>query len=136
MNTRRFRSKKKLALAAVAGVTVFGGSYGLAASLGLTTDSLGAAQSVVAACQATSMNVVYTPAYSATLPGYNVTSVTVNGLAAGCYGKTYRLTLSGSGGASLGEVTGTAPTTGTSIGPLSITASAASVTGVAVVFEG
>ena len=135
MNTRRFRSKKVI-LAAVAGVTVFGGSYGLAASLGLTTDSLGAAQSVVAACQSGTMNVAYTPAYSASLPGYNVTSITISGLQAGCYSKNYRVTLSGAAGASLGEVTGTAPTTGTSIGPLSITASAASVTGVAVVFEG
>ena len=135
MNTRRFRSRKVL-LAAVAGVTVFGGSYGLAASLGLTTDTLGAAETVVAACQATTMNVAYTPAYSAALPGYNVTSVTLTGLAAGCYSKSYRVTLSGAAGASLGEATGTAPTSGTSIGPIVITASAASVTGVAVVFEG
>jgi hypothetical protein len=136
MNTRRFGTKTKVGLAALAGVTVFGGSYGLADSLGLTTDSLGAASSVIAACQSGSMNVVYTPVYSAPLPGYNVSTVTINGLQAGCYGKSYRVTLSGAAGASLGEATGTAPSSGTSVGPISITVSATSVTGVSVVFEG
>ena|SRR5437588_1745229 len=135
MNTRRFGTKTKVGLAALAGVTVFGGTYGLADSLGLTSDSLGAASAVVAACQSSTMTVVYTPAYSAPLPGYNVTSVTINGLQSTCYGKSYRVTLSGAGGASLGEATGTAPSAA-SVGPISITTSVASVTGVAVVFEG
>lgn len=123
-------------MAAVAGVTVFGGSYGLAASLGLTTDSLGAAEAVVAACQSGTMNVTYAPGYSSSVPGYNVTSVTITGLQSGCYGKSFRVTVHGSGGTSLGEGTGTAPTSGTTVGPISITADAASATGVAVVFEG
>jgi hypothetical protein len=134
MNIRRFGSRKVL-LASVVGVTVFGGTYGLAASLGLTTDTLGAAQTVVAACQAGTMNVTYTPSYSSALPGYNVTAMTVAGLQAGCYSKSYRVTVSGAAGASLAEVTGTAPTSGTTIA-LTVTASAASITGVAVVFEG
>jgi len=134
MNIRRFCSRKVL-LAAVAGVTVFGGAYGLAASLGLTTDTLGSAETVVAACQAGAMNVTYTPSYSSALPGYNVTAMTITGLQSGCYSKNYRVTVSGAASASLAEVTGTAPTSGTTIA-LTVSASAASITGVAVVFEG
>lgn len=135
MFPRRLRPRTAI-LAAIAGVTVFGGSYGLAASLNLNSDSLGSAQTVVAACQTGTLSVVYAPAYSAAVPGYNTTSVTISGLTSGCYGKSYWVTLNGAAGASLGEVTGTAPGSGSTIGPLSITASAAAVTGVAVVFEG
>ena len=135
MNTRRFGSKKKLALAAVAGVTIFGGSYGLAASLSLTSDTLGAAEQVVAACQSGTMNVAYTPAFSATVPGYNATTVTITGIQSGCDSKNYRVTLFGAGGTSLGEATGTTSSSATSASA-SITAQASAVTGVAVVFEG
>ena len=134
MSAHRFTSRK-VVLAAVAGLTVFGGVYGLAASIGLTADSLGAAQSVVAACQSGTMTVAYTPSYSASVPGYAVTAVTITGLQSGCYGKSYRVTVSDASGASLAEATGTAPTSGTSI-PLSISATASSINGVAVVFAG
>ncbi len=126
---------KKLVVALAGGATVFGGVYGLAASLNLTSDSLGAGQSVVAACQAGALNATYTSTYSASLPGYNVTTVTLTGLTSTCYSKAYKVTLYGAGGTSLGEATGTTPSSGTTV-VASVTASAASVTGVAAVISG
>ena len=126
---------KKLVVALAGGATVFGGVYGLAASLNLTSDSLGAGQSVVAACQAGALNATYTSTYSASLPGYNVTTVTLTGLTSTCYSKAYKVTLYGAGGTSLGEATGTTPASGTTV-VASLTASAASVTGVAAVISG
>ena len=131
----RFR-RRRVVITAVVAATVFGGVYGLAASLGLTSDSLGAAQTVVAACQATSMNATYTPAYSSTVPGYTVSTVTITGLTSTCYSKAYRVTLSGAANASLGEATGTTPATGNSFAVTFSAVSAASITGVAVVISG
>jgi hypothetical protein len=127
---------KKLIIGLAAGATVFGGVYGLAASLGLTSDSLGAGQSVVAACQATAMNATYTSAYTATVPGYTVTTVTLTGLTSTCYSKPYRVTLSGAAGASLAEVTGTTPSTGATVPVTFSNVNAASITGVSVVISG
>lgn len=107
---------KRIIAAAIAGLFTFGGAYGLAASLNLTTEGVGAATNVVAACQAGTLDATYTTSYSASLPGYTVSAVTVDGLTAACYGKAFRVTLSGTGDASLGEVTGTTPTSGTSFG--------------------
>lgn len=123
--------------AILVGLLTFGGVYGLAASLNLTTDSLGAAQTTVAACQAGALNATYTTSYAAGTPGYTVGTVTVNGLAATCYSKAFKVTLSGAGNASLGEVTGTTPASGTSFAATFAPAvNAASVTGISVVISG
>jgi hypothetical protein len=128
---------RRALVAALAGLFTFGGVYGLAASLNLTTDGLGAATSVVAGCQAGAMTASYTTAYSASLPGYTVSTVTVSGLTSTCYGKAYRVSLAGAGGASLGEVTGTTPSTGSSFAAtMSPAVSASSVTGLSVVISG
>ena len=91
----------------------FGLVLGMAASLNLTSDSLGSATTTVAACQAGALNATYTSTYSATSPGYTVGTVTITGLAGTCYSKPYKVTLSGAAGASLGEATGTTPGAGT-----------------------
>lgn len=128
--------KKKLILTAVAGATVFGGVYGLAASLNLTSDSLGAGQSVVAACQAGALNATYSSTYAGSVPGYTVTTVTLAGLTSSCYNKAYRLTLSDGGNASLAETTGTTPGTGSTVAATFSNVNAASITGVALVISG
>lgn len=121
-----------LAAAAIGGVT-----YGLADSLNLTSDSLGAAQTVVAACQSQTMNATYSaPAYSASLPGYTTATVTVTNVQSACYGKAFRVTLEGASNASLGEVTGTVPSSGSTFTASFGTQPAASVVGVAVVISG
>ena len=135
---------KRLATGVVVGTAVFGSVYGLAASLGVTSRTLGAGSSVVAGCQATQLTVAYAPVYDATLPGYKVGVVTVSGLdttsATNCASKGYKVTLTGAANASLGEITGTTPASGTSFtadftstNPL---VSAASVTGVHVLITG
>ena len=127
--------KKKLAIRLAIVATVFAAVFGLADALNLTGGSLGAAQTVVAACQTAALTAAYTPAYSAAQPGYQVTTVTISGMAASCQSKPYRITLSGAAGASLGEATGTTPASGTTFAG-TFTVNAASVTGIAVVISG
>ena len=128
---------KRLVGAVLAGLLVFGLVLGAAASLNLTSDSLGSATTTVAACQATALNATYTSTYSATAPGYTVGTVTITGLAATCYSKPYKVTLSGAAGASLGEATGTTPGSGTTItATFSPAVSAASITAINVVISG
>ena len=128
---------KRALILALAGVLTFGAVYGFAASLNLTKESLGAADTTVAACQTGALTATYTSAYSTTVPGYAVGTVTVTGLAATCYSKAYKITLSGAGSASLGEATGTTPASGTSFAAtFSPTVNAVSVTGIAVVISG
>jgi hypothetical protein len=123
--------------AVLAGLMTFGLVLGLAASLNLTSDSLGSATTTVAACQAGALNATYTSTYSATAPGYTVGTVTITGLASTCYSKPYKVTLSGAAGVSLGEATGTTPASGTTIAvTFSPVVSAASITAINVVISG
>jgi hypothetical protein len=128
---------KRLIAGIAAALLTFGSVYGLAASLNLTTDGLGAATTVVAACQSATLNATYTSAYSASTPGYTVSTVTISGLAASCYSKAYKITVAGAASASLGEATGTTPSSGTSFAAtLSPAVNATSVTGLTVVISG
>jgi|ERR1017187_8470331 hypothetical protein len=125
---------KRVVGAIVAGVVAFSGIYALAASLTVTSNTLGAGTSVVAACQAATLNATYAPiAYSAAVPGYTVATVTVTGMAATCFTVPYRVTLYGAAGVSLGEATGTTPGSGTTFAAAFAAVSAGSVTGIAVV---
>ena len=127
--------KKRLAIRLVIIATVFATVLGLADTLNLSAGSLGAAQAVVAACQSTALTTAFTSAYSAAQPGYQVTTVTISGMATTCQSRPFRITLSGAAGASLGEATGTTPATGTTFAG-TFTVNAASVTGIAVVISG
>ena len=129
---------KRLVLAlALAGV-MFGGVYGLAASLNVSTQSLGAGNSAVAACQSGTLTTSYATSYDATLVGYKVGVVTVSGLQSGCYGKAFKVTLTNASNASLGEVAGTAPGSGTTFTAdfSSSNAPAATVAGIHVTITG
>ncbi|HET7572479.1 MAG TPA: hypothetical protein VFJ77_07410 [Gaiellaceae bacterium] len=102
----------KMALAAVSAVTVFGGVYGFAASLGTTTSGLGADSKVVAAC-GSGIAAAYTTAYSASLPGYTVNAVNLSSIPASCLSKGYKIQLTGASGTAVGgELTGTLPASG------------------------
>ena len=128
---------KRALIAAIVGIMTFGAVYGLAASLNVASDGLGAGDVTVAACQAGTLTATYTSTYSAATPGYTVGTVTVTGLAATCYSKAYKITLAGAAGASLGEATGTTPSSGTSFAAtFSPVVNAASVTSVGVVISG
>jgi len=130
---------KRVVAAALAGLMTFGLVLGLAASLNLTSDSLGSQTTVVAACQATALNATYTSTYAAGAPGpgYTIPTVTITGLAATCYSKPYKVTLAGAASASLGEATGTTPAAGTTIVvTFSPVVAATSITAISVVISG
>ena len=126
----------KLVLAAVTASIVFAGMYGFAASLGLSSSGLGAGNAVVAAC-GTGIQAAYTTAYSSSLPGYSVSQVNLSSIPNGCLSKSYRVQLTGAGGAAVGsEATGTLPASGTTATiSTSGNVDASAVTGISVVIS-
>jgi hypothetical protein len=132
--TRTARLKRGLTGLAI-GATVFGGVYGFAASLNVTSDSLGAGSTAVAACQPGTVNVSYATGYAAG-SSFSTTIVTLNNIdTALCGGKAVSVVLSGAGGAVLAQASGVVLNTGTTYA-VSLPASAASVVGVHAVISG
>jgi hypothetical protein len=125
----------KLVLAAVVSCIVFAGVYGFAASLGLSSSGLGAGSSVVAAC-GSGIQAAYTTAYAAAIPGYAVSQVNLSAIPAGCQSKSYKIQLTGAGGAAVGaEMSGTLPAAATANIATSGNPDASLVTGVSVVIS-
>jgi hypothetical protein len=124
---------KRVMVALFVGGIVFAGIYGLAASLGVSSRALGAGNSAVAACQAGTLTVQYAATYDSTIPGYKVGVVTTTGLdtvsATNCASKAFKLTLTGAANASLAEISGTTPASGTSF-TADFTSSSVAVTNV------
>jgi hypothetical protein len=126
---------KRIIITAVVGLAVFGAVYGFAASLTVNSKTLGAGNGTVSACNA-SAAVSFNTVYSATIPGYKVSTAPVTSAVA-CATMAYRVTLTGAAGASLGEVTGTLDATGAASPDFTaVNVNAASVTGVSVVISG
>jgi len=128
---------KKKIVAVVAALGAFGALSASAATLGgLTSTSLGADQTVVAACDTDGIGLAYTNAYDAATNTYRTTAVTLSGVNAACAAKTFRLTLS-DGTASLSETTGAVTlasgsqtvTLASSVDTRSITRAALTITG-------
>lgn len=132
---------KRALTALLVGAVVFATVYGFAASLSVSSSSLGAGTTAVAACQSTALTATYAVAYDSAIPAYKVGILTVTGLdttAGKCPSKAFKITLTNSSSTSLGEVTGTTPSSGTSF-TADFTASnvsAAAVTNVHVVISG
>lgn len=141
---------KKLIIALVAGLAVFGAVYASAATLGLTTDDLGAGSKAVASCDS-SVNVTYQTSYhdaggAITTAGYYVDTITLTNLdknATGCGGQVATAELTGQpgpGGPSLSHGQATVATEATTTGTHVITMAplllAETVTGVHVVITG
>jgi hypothetical protein len=135
---RKFRNTRKttkLIFAAVVASIVFASVYGFAASLGLTSSGLGAGSAVVAAC-GSGINAGYTTTYSASIPGYSVSQVNLTAIPAACQTKSYKIQLTGAGGAAVGaEMTGSLPAAATANIATSGTPDASLVTGVSVVIS-
>jgi hypothetical protein len=132
---------KRTLTALLAGIVVFATVYGFAASLSVSTASLGAGTSSVAACQNATLTASYAVSYDSSIPAYKVGIVTVNGLDTGagkCPSKAFKVTLTNASNTSLGEVTGTTPSSGTSFTAdfSSSNVSAAAVTNIHVVISG
>jgi hypothetical protein len=133
-------SKKRVLLGLLAGAMVFSTVIGMAASLGgLTSNKLGADDAVVAACDTDGVTTSYTNAYSASgTAGYKVGNVVVGGIADTCDGDALSVSLTGSGGTSLGEQSMTVPTgvgTSATVSFSGANVLAESVTGVHVVIS-
>lgn len=125
----------KLALAAVAAIVVFASTYGFAASLNLGTSGLGAGSAVVASC-GTGIQAAYTTAYASGIPGYAVSQVNLSAIPAACQSKSYKIQLTGAGGALVGsEMSGMLPATATANIATSGNPDASLVTGVSVVIS-
>lgn len=133
---RTATSATKLVVATAVALIAFGGVYGFAASLGITSSGLGAGSAVVAAC-GTGTTVSYSTTYTAAISGYSVSQVNLASIPAACLSKSYNIQLTGAAGATVGSAmsgmlpaSGTTATIATSGNP-----DASLVTGVSVVFS-
>lgn len=97
--------RRRFVLPLVAGALVFTVGTAFASALTVNSKTLGSGNAAIATCNATA-SVTYNTAYSATIPGYKVTTAPVASSAA-CALMSYRVTLTGAANASLGEVVGT-----------------------------
>ena len=103
---KRLSPIKRMAVALAVAAIVFGSVFAVAASLGVTSDTLGAGGASVVSCDTDGVTTSYSTVYDASIPGYKVTTVTVNGIdGTACLGKTMKVTLSGTSDASLAERT-------------------------------
>lgn len=126
---------KRYAVPALAGVLVFTAVTGFAATLDVTSTTLGSGEEVVSSCNA-SAAVSYTSGWDAALQAYEVTTAPVTS-AATCGGMAYKVTLTDSTGASLGEEVGTLGVDGTAVPSFAADqVLAENVTGVSVVITG
>lgn len=104
-------SRMRIIAATIVALTVFASVFAVAASLTVTSPTLGAGTSTVASCDADGVSASFSVAYSAAAGGYTVTNVNVSGIATpGCDGKTMQVTLVGAADASLAEQTVTLAT--------------------------
>jgi hypothetical protein len=96
------------------GIAAFGATQALAAGLGTSGQALGGGQQTISACTSDVLKVSYDTSYSPTAGAYVITGVTLTDIApapdlAGCAGEAYQVTLLGSAGASLAQVSGVVP---------------------------
>lgn len=131
---------KQLMLALGAGGAAAAAVVASAASIGtVNSTDLAAGTGVVAPCDSDGIDVTYTTAYNAATDQYDVTTVTLAGVADACIGQRVKITLN-DGTVSLDEADVAAPTyTGgvdAQTADFTVAAPAADVTGVAVVISG
>jgi hypothetical protein len=90
----------------LAGLTVFGAVFAMAANLGgITGGQVGADSTTVTACDTDGVTTSYASSWDATDERYEVTSVTVSGIANTCDTQTLSVSLTDSTGAQIGSGT-------------------------------
>lgn len=103
--------RRRALIALIVGIMVFAIVFAVAASLSVTSSSLGAGTGTVASCDTNGVATSFDTTYDAAAVGYEVTTVHVTGIATpGCDGLTMKVTLVGAGDASLAEQTVTLAT--------------------------
>jgi hypothetical protein len=120
----------------LAGLTVFGAVFAMAANLGgITGGQVGADSTTVLACDDDGVSTTYASSWDATDERYEVTSVTVSGIAEACDSRTLSVSLTDATGAQIGAGSIAIPTEAATAvtGSLSTAASAELTEGVHVV---
>lgn len=118
--------RKRILTAMLAGLVVFGSVFAFAATLGgISTATIGANNSAVAACDTDGVTATYTSAWDATDKRYEISSATVSGVADTCDGQTMKVALTDSAGAQLSEGSLSIPTSGATSFNVSLAASVA-----------
>jgi hypothetical protein len=129
--------KKRFLIGAFVLATVFATVFGLAATLSVSPNGLGAGSSSVGSCDSDGVSTSYANSWDATDKRYEVTSVTVNGIANTCDGKSLKAALTDSSNVLLGDGSVTVPTDGAAttatVSSLSANPAASSVNNVHVV---
>ena len=129
--------KKRLFISALVLGTVFVSVFGFAATLGVNPGGLGAGSGAVTSCDADGVATKYGNTWDAADTRYEVTSVTVTGIADACDGKDLKLALTDSANLNIGDGTTTVPSVaGTftaTVGALSANPAASLVSNVHVV---
>jgi hypothetical protein len=96
--------RKRTILALLASLAVFCSLYVMAATLGgITSDKVGADSATVASCDTDGVTTSYATSWDATDKRYEITSVTVAGVADTCDGRTLNVSLTDSTGAQIGS---------------------------------
>ena len=112
MSKTSSRKNKGFLLAGALGIVAVGGVLASAATIGtVSSNSLGSGVQVVASCDTDGVTVAYTNTYNPANGNYEVTSVTVSGIAAACATKNLAITLADA--AKVAQGTGGAAVTGT-----------------------
>ncbi len=97
----------------LAGLVVFGAVFASAASLGgITSGNVGADNAAVASCDTDGVTTAYTTSWDTTDDRYEITSVTVTGIANACDGKTLSVSLLDASSNQIGSGSVTIPTDG------------------------
>jgi hypothetical protein len=136
---RAVDSIMKLVLAALAASVVFAIVQGFAASLGMSSNGLGAGSKVIATC-GSGMTFAYTTEFDPGISGYAVDGIELSTIPAGCLNKTLSVTfLDGSDDRSGSAVSATLPGSGTTqtipIAPSSNMIEVAEISGISVVIS-
>ncbi len=99
---------KKAIIAVVAGLAVSAGVMASAATLGgVTPQSLGASEAVVASCDSDGVDVDYATSWNSASNNYQLDKVVISGTDAACDGLDIDVAVSNSTGSIKGETTGT-----------------------------
>jgi hypothetical protein len=103
--------KKRTATAVLAALLVFGGVLAMAASLGgITSTQVGADNVALASCDTDGVTTSYTTAWDGSDDRYEISTVTVGGVADACDGQTLSVSLTDTGGNQIGSGTFAIPT--------------------------
>jgi len=101
---------KRVTLSIAAGLIVFGGVYAMASSMGVTsTGQVGAGSSSVSACDGDGVSTTYTTAWDTTDKRFEISSVTVSGIANTCDTLPIAVSLTDGSDVQLGSGSGTVP---------------------------